>query len=147
MANNRNDKDVIYNSETDRHVKHEANGKTVRDGETVHEGRERVAETTHVRHEEPKKKGPWAWLIPLLILLIAIPVLMNMCDNKDDDDNKDTTTEESTTEKATTEKATTEDATTEDATTEDATTEDATTEEASAAKFDLASIVNFDLAA
>lgn len=136
MANNRNDKDVIYNSETDRHVKHEANGKTVRDGEKVHEGRERVTET-HVRHEEPKKKGPWAWLIPLLILLIAIPVLMNMCDNKDDNNKEDSTTEESTTEKATTEKATT----------EKATTEEATTEQASAAKFDLASIVNFDLAA
>ncbi|WP_414042815.1 hypothetical protein ACMGE9_11005 [Macrococcus sp. EM39E] len=151
MTNNRNDnnknnqdRDVIYNSETNRnntHVTHQADGDTYKDGRKVREGDHHdkvvVEERDHVRHDhierEPKKKGPWAWLIPLLLLLLAIPLIMGLCNDKKDD------------EKATTEEATTEEVeTTEDA---DTTEEDAeTTEEASIKKFDLATITNFDLA-
>ncbi|TDM10670.1 hypothetical protein [Macrococcus lamae] len=127
MANNNNknvnDKDVIYDSERDRHVTHQADGTTNRDGDRVRETRET---TNHVHREEPKKKSPWPWLIPLLLLLLAIPLLMSMCNNDKDDKKDENKTEETTT--------------------EEATTEEATTEEASVVKFDLASIVNFDLA-
>ncbi|MCG7420193.1 hypothetical protein MHJ97_07035 [Macrococcus epidermidis] len=155
MSNNRNDnnrknqdRDVIYNSETDRNktrVTHQADGDTYKDGRKVREGEHHdkvvVEEHDRVRHDhierEPKKKSPWAWLIPLLLLLIAIPLLMNLCNNDNDDKDK-TDTETTTEEKATTEEETTE---------EVETTEDATTEEASIKKFDLATITNFDLAA
>ncbi|TDM04464.1 hypothetical protein [Macrococcus carouselicus] len=134
--NNRNDKDVIYNSERDRHVTHTADNTNRAAGDRVKETTT-TRETRHVAHEEPKKKSPWPWLIPLLLLLLAIPFLLNMCNNEEDDKKEETSTEETTTENATTEEATT----------EEATTEEATTEEANAGGFDLASIVNFDLAA
>ncbi|GGB03918.1 hypothetical protein ERX37_01505 [Macrococcus hajekii] len=134
--NNKNDKDVIYNSERDRHVTHTADNTNRVAGDRVKETTT-TRETRHVAHEEPKKKSPWPWLIPLLLLLLAIPFLMNMCNNEEKDTKEETTTEETTTEKATTEEATT----------EEVTTEAATTEEANAGGFDLASIVNFDLAA
>jgi len=137
--NNRNDKDVIYDSERDRHVTHTTDSKTHRDGVAGDRVKETTTtrETRHVAHEEPKKKSPWPWLIPLLLLLLAIPFLLNLCNNDKDDKKEDNKTEETTTEKATTEEATT----------EEATTEEATTEEANAGGFDLATIINFDLAA
>lgn len=156
MSNNRNDnnrnnqdRDVIYNSETDRnntHVTHQADGDTYKDGRKVREGEHHdkvvVEERDRVRHDhierEPKKKSPWAWLLPLLLLALLAILALSFCNNKDDNDDKDKTDTETTTE----EKATTEEETTEEV----ETTEDATTEEASIKKFDLATITNFDLA-
>lgn len=150
MSNNRNDnnknnqdRDVIYNSETDRnktHVTHQADGDTYKDGRKVSEGEHHdkvvVEERDNVRHDhierEPKKKSPWAWLLPLLLLALLAILALSFCNNKDDDKDK-TDSETKTEEKATTEEV--------------ETTEDATTEEASIKKFDLATITNFDLAA
>ena len=151
MSNNRNDnnknnqdRDVIYNSETDRnrtHVTHQADGDTYKDGRKVNEGEHHdkvvVEEGDSVRHDhierEPKKKSPWAWLLPLLLLALLAILALSFCNNKDDDDKDKTDSETKTEEKATTEEV--------------ETTEDATTEEASIKKFDLATITNFDLAA
>lgn len=141
MTNNKNnnnkDRDIIYSSETGRentHIEHQADGDTYKNGRKINDGDQRekvvVEEHDHVHHDhierEPKKKGPWAWLIPLLLLLLAIPLIMNLCGDKKED-----------------EKATTEEATTEEKV---ETTEEETTEEAAVKKFDLATITNFDLA-
>ncbi|TDL96662.1 hypothetical protein ERX27_07350 [Macrococcus brunensis] len=131
--NNRNDKDVIYDSERDRHVTHTADSATNRTGAAGDRVKETTTrETRHVAHEEPKKKSPWPWLIPLLLLLLAIPFLLNLCNNDKDDKKEENKTEETTTENATT---------------EETTTEATTTEEANAGGFDLASIINFNLVA
>lgn len=89
--NNRNDKDVIYDSERDRHVTHTADSATNRTGAAGDRVKETTTrETRHVAHEEPKKKSPWPWLIPLLLLLLAIPFLLNLCNNDKDDKKKRT---------------------------------------------------------
>ncbi|WP_414053519.1 hypothetical protein [Macrococcus equi] len=150
--NNRNnqDREVIYNSETDRnrtHVTHQADGDTYKDGRKVREGDHHdkvvVEEHDRVRHDhierEPKKKSPWAWLLPLLLLALLAILALSFCNNKDDDDKAE--------DKATTEeKATKDDKDDKDKTDSETTTEKATTEEASVKTFDLATITNFDLA-
>lgn len=119
---NNKGKDIIFDSEKDRKVTHDADGATERDGVKVEEGRR---EDNDFRATETKKKGPWGWLIPLILLLILIPIIIGMCDKKDDNKAEENKTEETTTEEATTEEATT---------------------EASVKRFDLALITNFDLA-
>ncbi|MCE4956243.1 hypothetical protein [Macrococcoides caseolyticum] len=147
MTNNRDNnkdtnRDIIYNSETDRnktHVTHQADGDTYKDGRKVRDGEHHdkvvVEERDHTRHDHiektPKKKNPWAWLLPLLLLALLAVLLLSFCNNKDKDNKDNTDTETKTEEKATT---------------EESTTEEATTEEASIKTFDLATITNFDLA-